>query len=82
VSSLPVGVQIGTSDTTSAENEEAFVQVKGSGLSMSSMGKRLMWAGLVMVMMAAAGLLARRMSATIWRTAIGEEPPTESVSPS
>jgi hypothetical protein len=44
---------------------------------MSITVKRLMWAGLVMVMMAAAGLLARRMSAGIWRTAIGEEPPTE-----
>ena len=46
---------------------------------MSTMVKRLMWASLVVVMMAAAGLLARRMSATIWRTAVGEEPPTESV---
>jgi hypothetical protein len=44
---------------------------------MSMMAKRLMWASLVVVMMAAAGLLARRMSATIWRTAIGEEPPTD-----
>jgi len=46
---------------------------------MSTMVKRLMWASLVVVMMAAAGLLARRMSATIWRTAVGEEPPAESV---
>ena len=46
---------------------------------MSIVVKRLMWAGLVMVMMAAAGLLARRMSSAIWRSTIGEEPPTENV---
>jgi hypothetical protein len=46
---------------------------------MSITLKRLMWALLVAGMMAAAGLLARRMSATIWRTAIGEAPPTENV---
>jgi hypothetical protein len=46
---------------------------------MSITVKRLMWAVLVMAMMAGAGLVARRMSATIWRTAIGEEPPTENV---
>jgi hypothetical protein len=46
---------------------------------MSSTMKRLMWAVLVMAMMAGAGLLARRMSATIWRTTVGEEPPTENV---
>jgi hypothetical protein len=48
---------------------------------MSSMVKRLMWASLVVVMMATAGLVARRMSATIWRTAVGEEPPTDNDSP-
>jgi hypothetical protein len=44
---------------------------------MSMPMKRLLWAVLVAMMMAGAGLLARRLSATIWRTAVGEGPPTE-----
>jgi hypothetical protein len=30
-------------------------------------------------MMAGGGLLARRLSATIWRSAMGEAPPTKNV---
>jgi hypothetical protein len=41
--------------------------------------KRLMWAVLITLMMAGAGLLARRLSARIWWTATGEGPPTENV---
>ena len=67
------------SNSACAENEDANLQVTGRGPSMSIMVKRLMWAGLVMAMMAAAGLLARRMSSAIWRSTIGEEPPTENV---
>jgi hypothetical protein len=43
------------------------------------MFKRMLWAGLVAVMMAGGGLLARRLSATIWRSAMGEAPPTKNV---
>jgi hypothetical protein len=41
--------------------------------------KRMLWAGLVAVMMAGGGLAARRASATIWRTAMGEAPPTKNI---
>jgi hypothetical protein len=43
------------------------------------MKKRLFWAALVAVMMATAGLVARRFSATLWRKVMREEPPTEIV---
>ena len=46
---------------------------------MSTTMKRLMWALLVTAMLAGAGLLARRLSATIWRTTVGEAPPTANV---
>jgi hypothetical protein len=41
--------------------------------------KKLLWSGLAASMMALGGLLARRLSATVWRTAMREEPPTRSV---
>jgi hypothetical protein len=43
------------------------------------MFKRMLWAGLVAMMMAAGGLAARRLSATIWRSTMGEAPPTKNV---
>jgi len=43
------------------------------------MVKRLLWAALVAAMMAAGGLLARRVSATLWRQLMGEYPPAASV---
>ena len=47
--------------------------------SQPGMKKRLFWAALVAVMMATAGLVARRFSATLWRKVMREEPPTEIV---
>jgi hypothetical protein len=47
--------------------------------SQPVMMKRLFWAALVTVMMAAAGLVARRFSATLWRKVMQQEPPTEMV---
>jgi hypothetical protein len=47
--------------------------------SRSGLFKRVAWFVLVAVIMAAAGLLARRCSTALWRTATGEEPPTENV---
>jgi hypothetical protein len=43
------------------------------------MMKRVMWAVLITAMMTAAGLVARRLSTKIWRTATGEGPPTENI---
>ena len=43
------------------------------------MMKRLCYAALVVVMLAVAGLVARRASAMLWRTVTDEEPPTENV---
>jgi hypothetical protein len=47
--------------------------------SQPGMMKRLFWAVMVAVVMAAAGLVARRFSATLWRKVMHEEPPTEVV---
>jgi hypothetical protein len=52
------------------------VQVKRSEPSMV---KRILWTALVAAMVAGGGLLARRLSAAVWRAAMGEEPPTASV---
>jgi hypothetical protein len=74
VPSLPVEVRVGTRDANGSNRNEATV----SG-SDSSMLKRMLWAGLVAVMMAGGGLVARRLSATIWRSTMGEAPPTKNV---
>lgn len=76
VPSLPVSVQLGTGDANgkSSETRQLTLQTKDQG-----MFKRMMWAGLVAVMMAGGGLVARRASATIWRTAMGEAPPTKNI---
>lgn len=47
--------------------------------SEPNMIKRMLWTGLVAAMMAGAGLLARRMSAAVWKAAMKEEPPTANV---
>jgi hypothetical protein len=74
VPSLPVEVRVGTRDAKEADTKTAT-----SAGSDQGMVKRMLWAGLVAVMMAAGGLAARRVSATIWRSAMGEAPPTKNV---
>ena len=71
VPSLPFDVHLGTQDAKDTDTKQ--LSIKGSDPGMM---KRTLWGGLVAVMMAAGGLLARRMSATIWRSAMGEAPPT------
>jgi hypothetical protein len=74
VPSLPVEVRVGARDA--GESEKPAIVAAGSDQGMF---KRILWAGLVAVMMAGGGLLARRLSATIWRSAMGESPPTKNV---
>jgi hypothetical protein len=74
VPSLPVDVRVGTRDAK--ESEQPANVAAGSEQGMM---KRMLWAGLVAVMMAGGGLVARRLSATIWRSAMGEAPPTKNV---
>jgi hypothetical protein len=72
--SIPIGLRNGSSDDK--DDEPTRLQVPGS---QPNMIKRMLWAGLVAGMMAGGGLLARRVSAMIWRQAMREEPPTKSV---
>jgi hypothetical protein len=74
IPAMPVGLRIGTPDED--DNRNAQLEVTRS---QPSMVKRLLWAGLVAAMMAAGGLLARRISATLWRQLMREDPPTASV---
>jgi len=76
VPSLPVEVRVGTGNEKEKDSEtkQLTLQPKDQG-----MFKRMLWGGLVAVMMAGGGLLARRASATIWRTAMGEAPPTKNI---
>jgi hypothetical protein len=76
IPSLPVELHVGTGDAKDGSQQDLKLKVKGSNPSMV---KRVLWAGLVAAMMAGGGLLARRLSATIWRTAMGEAPPTKNV---
>jgi len=76
VPSLPISVQLGTADADGSDAKKSAVQVTGREPSMV---KRILWAGLVAAMMAGGGLLARRLSATIWRTTMGEAPPTKNI---
>jgi hypothetical protein len=71
---MPVGLRIGTDDD--ADDRGSQLQVTGS---QPSMVKRLLWAALVAGMMAAGGLVARRLSAVLWRQLMQEEPPTSNV---
>jgi hypothetical protein len=52
------------------------IELQGSEPSML---KKLLWAALAATMMAGAGLLARRISAAVWKAAMQEEPPTAKV---
>jgi hypothetical protein len=72
--SLPVEVRVGTRDANGSEEHE--VTLTGSNPSMV---KRMLWAALVAMMIAGGGLVARRLSATIWRTTMGEAPPSKNV---
>jgi hypothetical protein len=76
IPSLPVELHVGTGDAKGSNQQDLKLNVKGSNPSMV---KRALWAGLVAAMMAGGGLLARRLSATIWRTAMGEAPPTKNI---
>jgi len=76
VPSLPVSVQVGTSDAKGSDKESANLSVKGKDQGML---KKALWSGLVALMMAGGGLLARRLSAGIWKSAMGEAPPTKNV---
>jgi hypothetical protein len=76
VPSLPISMQLGTADANGSDTKKPALQVTGKEPSML---KRILWAGLVAAMMAAGGLAARRLSATIWRSAMGEAPPTKNV---
>jgi hypothetical protein len=71
---MPVVPRIGTSSND--DDKGTDITVTGS---QPSMVKRLLWAALVAAMMAAGGLIARRVSATVWRQLMREEPPTASV---
>jgi hypothetical protein len=74
VPSLPVEVRVGTRDADQSDSRQ--FNVAGSEPGML---KRILWAGLVAAMMAVGGLVARRLSTKIWRTTIGEPPPTPNV---
>jgi hypothetical protein len=74
VPSLPVEVRVGTAGAKDADQQP--MTLKGSNPGMI---KRALWAGLVALMMAGGGLAARRLSATIWRSTMGEAPPTKNV---
>ncbi|MGE3909166.1 MAG: hypothetical protein AB7K36_07440 [Chloroflexota bacterium] len=74
VPSLPVEVRVGTADAKEPDTKQ--LSLKGSDPGMF---KRMLWAGLVAIMMAGGGLAARRLSATIWKSAMGEAPPTKNV---
>ena len=74
VPSLPVEVRVGTRDAKEQDRQSTTSSGRDQG-----MFKRMLWASLVAVMMAGGGLMARRVSATIWRSAMGEAPPTKNV---
>ena len=74
VPSLPLEVHLGTRDAKESDKQD--ITMTGSEQGMF---KRILWAGLVAVMMAGGGLAARRLSATIWRSTMGEAPPTKNV---
>ncbi|MCC7369794.1 MAG: hypothetical protein IT306_15310 [Chloroflexi bacterium] len=76
VPSLPIEVRVGTGDAQKNGSDTKLLSLKGSDQGMF---KRMIWAGLVAMMMAAGGLVARRASATIWRAAMGEAPPTKNI---
>jgi hypothetical protein len=70
---IPVGIRLHAGDD---DDENRTLEVQRSDPSML---KRILWAALAATMMAGAGLLARRLSAAVWKAAMNEEPPTAKV---
>ena len=73
---LPFDVRVGSRDDDDDDDRGSTLEVEGSEPSMI---KRVLWAALVASVMAGAGLLARRVSAAVWKAAMKEDPPTANV---
>jgi len=71
---IPLDVHIGSHD-----HEDDPGRGPDREGSNAGMVKKMLWAALAASMMAAAGLVARRLSAVVWKAAMKEEPPTASV---
>lgn len=71
---LPVELHLGGRDDDDGHGRAPQIVQKEP-----SMVKKVLWAALAATMMAGAGLLARRLSAVLWRAAMAEDPPTAKV---
>lgn len=70
---IPLEMRLSSSDD---DRRGSPIELQGSEPSML---KKLLWAALAATMMAGAGLLARRISAAVWKAAMQEEPPTAKI---
>ena len=72
---LPLELHLGSRD----DDDDKGGRPAEIRLKEPSMIKRILWGALVAAMVAAGGLIARRLSAAVWRATMKEEPPTASV---
>ena len=56
---------------------DAKLDLPSQGSQRKDVVKNLIWAGLLSIFMAFAGVFARRLAGTVWRATLREEPPTE-----
>ena len=71
---IPVELHLGGRDEDDRDGKQPTIERKDPGMI-----KKMLWGTLVASMVAAGGLLARRLSAAVWRAAMNEDPPTKSI---
>ncbi len=70
---IPLEVHLGR------EADQKGVRQAKNERSDPGMIKKMLWGVLVATMVAAGGLMARRLSAAVWRAAMNEDPPSQSI---
>ncbi len=70
---IPLELHLGGRDDE-RDGRQPTIERKDPGMI-----KKMLWGALVASMVAAGGLLARRLSAAVWRAAMNEDPPSKSI---
>ena len=71
---IPLELHLGGREGDERDGRQPTIERKDPGMI-----KKMLWGALVASMVAAGGLVARRLSAAVWRAAMNEDPPSKSI---